>query len=83
MQTKLAEQLAQIKYLEALNLPKLDKSVERLINKYADLMTEYHIDESKLLPFVERSSQELSMEGINHADGTRNSQQPEKPPLLL
>jgi len=58
MQTELAEQLAQIKYLEALNLPKLDKSVERLINKYADLMTEYHIDESKLLPFVERSSQE-------------------------
>ena len=58
MQTALVEQLAQIKYLDILNLPKLEKSVERLINKYANLMTEYHVDESRLLPLVERSSQE-------------------------
>jgi len=62
MQTALpveqAEQLAQIRYLEALGLPKLEKSVYRLINKYASLMTEYHVTEAKLLPLIERSSQE-------------------------
>ena len=58
MQTAIAEQLAYIKYLEVLRLPKLEKSVNRLIDKYADLMTEYHVAESELLPLIERSSQE-------------------------
>ena len=58
MQTAIAEQLAHIKYLEVLGLPKLEKSVNRLIDKYADLMTEYHVAESELLPLIERSSQE-------------------------
>ena len=58
MQTTIAEQLAQVRYLEALELSKLEKSVNRLINKYTNLMTEYHVAESELLPFIKRSSQE-------------------------
>jgi len=58
MQTALVEQLAQIKYLECVGLPKLEKSVDRLINKYAGLMTEYHVTAPELLSLIERSSQE-------------------------
>jgi len=58
MLATLVEQLAQIKYLEALELPKLEKSVDRLINKYASLMTEYHVTELELLPLIEHASQE-------------------------
>ena len=37
------EQLAEREYLEALARPKLDSSIERLVNKYGDIMTEYHV----------------------------------------
>jgi hypothetical protein len=55
----LKEQLAEREYIEALARPKVDAGIERLVNKYGGIMTEYHVTTlDKLKDIIERAYNE-------------------------
>jgi len=55
----ITEAIAAYNLRESFLLPKLEKSLERLVNKYYPIMTEYHVESlTELLAIAERAYNE-------------------------
>lgn len=54
----LIEELANRKYLEALRQPKFDKSLENLLDRYSDLITEYLVYGDGLAKIIDKAQAE-------------------------
>ena len=56
-----------VKYIEALALPKLDRSIDRLVTKYWSIMNEYHITSlGSALELIEKALEEGNSVLIRH-----------------
>ena len=56
-----------IKYIEALSLPRLDRSIDRLVTKHWNIMTDYHITSlGSALDLVKKAMEEGNSVLIRH-----------------